>query len=278
DEPFGKPKYTVAECREQDRTYSAPLRIKATLLIKSTGEIKEQDIYFGEFPIMSPQGTFVISGTERVVVSQLVRSEGVYFTLDTDATSGRQLCQGKVIPSRGAWLEFETSNRDILSVKIDRKRKIPITSFLRAIGLGSNEQLLNAFADVDTNPDHAFIQATIDKDPAHSVEDGLLEVYKRVRPGDPPTLDNARSLMNNTFFNERRYDLGRVGRYKVNKRLGLTLGKALRTLDDGDIIAMVKMLIRLNNGEGRPDDIDHLGNRRVRAVGELIEKQFRVGL
>ncbi len=278
DEAFGKPKYTVAECREQDRTYSAPLRVKATLLIKSTGEIKEQDIYFGEFPMMTPQGTFIISGTERVVVSQLVRSEGVYFTLETDATSGRQLCQGKVIPSRGAWMEFETSNRDVMSVKIDRKRKIPISTFLRAIGIGDSAALKERFADIDTNPDHQYMASTIDKDPAKSVEDGLIEVYKRVRPGDPPTLDNARSLMANTFFSDRRYDLGRVGRYKVNKRLGLTLGKSVRTLDEEDIIAMVKMLIKLNNGEGRPDDIDHLGNRRVRAVGELIEKQFRVGL
>jgi len=278
DEPFGKPKYTVAECREQDRTYSAPLRIKSTLLIKETGEIKEQDIYFGEFPMMTEQGTFVISGTERVVVSQLVRSEGVYFTLDTDATSGRQLCQGKVIPSRGAWLEFETSNKDLLSVKIDRKRKIPITTFLRAVGIGDNQALRERFADVDTNPEHRYIDATIDKDPSKTTEDGLIEVYKRVRPGDPPTLENARSLMNNTFFNERRYDLGRVGRYKVNKRLGLGMVKQLRTLDEDDIVAMVKMLIRLNNGDGRGDDIDHLGNRRVRAVGELIEKQFRIGL
>ena len=244
DEAFGKPKYTVAECREQDRTYSAPLRVKATLLIKSTGEIKEQDIYFGEFPMMTPQGTFIISGTERVVVSQLVRSEGVYFTLETDATSGRQLCQGKVIPSRGAWMEFETSNRDVMSVKIDRKRKIPITTFLRAIGIGDSETLKARFEDVDTNPDHRYMASTIDKDPAHDVDGGLIEVYKRVRPGDPPTLDNARSLMANTFFSDRRYDLGRVGRYKVNKRLGLALGKSVRTLDEEDIIAMVKMIIK----------------------------------
>ncbi len=279
DEPFGKPKYTVAQCRDQDRTYSAPLRIKASLLIKSTGEVKEQDIYFGEFPIMTEQGTFIISGTERVVVSQLVRSEGVYFTQVQDPTTGRLLCFGKVIPSRGAWLEFETSNRDLLAVKIDRKRKIPITTFLRAVGIGTNQDVKERLADVDSEGDHHYIQSTIDKDNSpDSIEGGLIEVYKKVRPGDPPNHDNARLLMQNTFFNERRYDLGRVGRYKVNKRLALTRDKAILTLDVDDIVAMVKTMINLNNGIGRPDDIDHLGNRRVRAVGELIEKQFRIGL
>ncbi|MCL4508695.1 MAG: DNA-directed RNA polymerase subunit beta, partial [Chloroflexi bacterium] len=278
DEPFAKPKYTPEECRKQDRTYSAQLRVRARLLIKSTGDVKEQEVYFGEFPMMTPQGTFIIVGTERVVVSQLVRSEGAYFTLDTDQTTGRLLCQGKVIPSRGAWLEFETSNRDVLSVKIDRKRKIPVTTFLRAIGFGGTETIQNLFADVDAHPDHKYIAATLAKDTAADEAKGLEEVYRRMRPGESPTTDAARNLVLNTFFNERRYDLGRVGRYKLNKRLGFPLTKEVRTLDEQDIAGMIKVMIRLNNGEGRPDDIDHLGNRRVRAVGELIEKQFRIGL
>ncbi|MCL5947518.1 MAG: DNA-directed RNA polymerase subunit beta [Chloroflexi bacterium] len=276
DEPFSKPKYTVEECRKQDRTYVAQLKVKAHLLIKTTGDVKEQEIYFGEFPMMTPQGTFIIAGTERVVVSQLVRSEGAYFTLEQDSTSGRMLCQGKVIPSRGAWLEFETSNRDVLSVKIDRKRKIPVTTFLRAIGFGSDDEIKNLFLEHDR--DLRFINATLQKDAAKDEVTGLQEVYKHMRPGESPTPEAARNLVLNTFFNERRYDLGRVGRYKLNKRLHLPETKKLRTLDDQDIVGLIRLMIRLNNGEEHPDDIDHLGNRRVRAVGELIEKQFRVGL
>jgi len=275
---FDEPKYSEQECRERDMTYAAPLRVKTRLHIKQTGEIKEQDIFMGDFPLMTENGTFIINGAERVVVSQLVRSPGVYFTVEEDPSSGRPLCMGKLIPNRGAWLEFETSNRDVLSVKVDRKRKIPVTTLLRAIGFGSDDVLLELYQDVDTDPEHRYIPATIEKDVARSTEEALLEFYRRLRPGDPPNPENARNLLNSLFFNFRRYDLGRVGRYKLNRRLGLDIPMTERVLTPQDLTEIVKKMIQINNGQGRPDDIDHLGNRRVRAVGELIQNQFRVGL
>jgi DNA-directed RNA polymerase subunit beta len=277
DYSFGPPKYSEWECRERDMTYSVPLRVRTRLVAKETGEIKEQEIFMGDFPKMTDIGTFIINGAERVVVSQLVRSPGVYFTLETDATTGRQLCYAKLIPNRGAWLEFETSNRDVMSVKVDRKRKIPVTTLLRAIGYATDEQILDLFTDVDTG-EHRFITETIAKDPAKSTEDALLEFYRRLRPGDPPTVENARNLINALFFNFRRYDLGKVGRYKVNRRLGLEIPEVQRILTKEDLVKIVEMMVKLNNGVGHPDDIDHLGNRRVRAVGELIQNAFRVGL
>src|SRR5579884_1916592 len=228
---FGEPKLSEEECRDRDSTFAAPLRVRMRLTIKSgeaAGEIKEQEIFMGDFPMMTPNGTFIINGAERVVVSQLVRSPGVYFTLEEDPASGRLLCMGKLIPSRGAWLEFETSNKDVLFTKVDRKRKIPITTLLRAVaavypgsplGRGTDEELLALYADTDKHPEHRYIQATIERDPAHSAEEALLEFYRRLRPGDPPNPDNARTLLQSLFFNFRRYDLGRVGRYKLNKRL-----------------------------------------------------------
>ena len=287
---FGEPKYSEMECRERDMTYSAPLRVNVELLIKETGEVKEQELFMGDFPLMTAQGTFVINGAERVVVSQLVRSPGAYFTVETDPTSGRDLCFAKLIPNRGAWLEFESSNKDILSVKVDRKRKIPITTLLRAVDtdpeiddetkLGTDERILAMFEDADTG-DRRYIQKTLERDglPAElrHKRGAITEFYKRLRPGDPPTLDNARSLLTSLFFNARRYDLGRVGRYKLNKRLSLPAND-IRVLTPDDLVAIVKEMIRLNNGLGRGDDIDHLGNRRVRAVGELIQNQFRIGL
>ena len=284
---FGEPKYNQAECSERDMTYSAPLKVWVQLLVKETGEVKEQELFMGDFPLMTERGTFIINGAERVVVAQLVRSPGCYFTLQSDATSGRELCYAKLIPSRGAWLEFETSNKNILSVKVDRKRKIPITTLLRAIDeddrlkdeeLGTDERLLAAFATVDTHPDHQYIQSTLNKEPSKGKNEALLEFYRRLRPGDPPTLENARKLVESLFFNPRRYDLGRVGRYKVNKRLSLKVDESNRTLTPGDLMAIVREMIQLNNRKSRPDDIDHLGNRRVRAVGELIQNQFRIGL
>jgi DNA-directed RNA polymerase subunit beta len=285
---FGEPKYCEAECRERDMTYAAPLRVNAQLVVKETGEVKEQEIFMGDFPLMTDKGTFIVNGAERVVVSQLVRSPGVYFTLERDATSGRDLCYAKLIPNRGAWLEFETSNKNIVSVKVDRKRKIPITTLLRAIDedaeikdeqqLGSNERILALFKAVDTNPDHRYIQATLEREPSQNKEEALLEFYRRLRPGDPPTLDNARSLLTTLFFNPRRYDLGKVGRYKLNRRLGYKKAPDTHILVPQDLIAIVREIIRLNNGQGQPDDIDHLGNRRVRTVGELIQNQFRIGL
>jgi DNA-directed RNA polymerase subunit beta len=285
---FGEPKYPQEECRERDATYSAPLKVWVQLLVKETGEVKEQELFMGDFPLMTEKGTFIINGAERVVVAQLVRSPGCYFTLEQDMTSGRNLCHAKLIPSRGAWLEFETSNKDVVSVKVDRKRKIPITTLLRAIDsdpkitdeeqLGTDERVLALFAKADSNPDRHYIQSTIDKEPTKNKQEALLEFYRRLRPGDPPTKENARGLISSLFFNPRRYDLGRVGRYKVNGRLDVNVEEATRTLTPKDLFAIVREMIQLNNGQSREDDIDHLGNRRVRAVGELIQNQFRIGL
>ncbi|HEY8694056.1 MAG TPA: DNA-directed RNA polymerase subunit beta [Chloroflexota bacterium] len=277
DEPFGKPKYTEQECREKDITYSAPLRVRASLRNKQTGEIKDQDIFMGDFPLMTVQGTFIVNGVERVVVSQLVRSPGIYFTAEYDAGTDRKLFMGKLIPNRGAWLEFETSNKNVLTVKIDRKRKIPVTTLLRAIGYGSNEEIAELFKDV-IDPQRDFVQETLDRDATKTLEEGLIEMYKKLRPGDPPTLENARSLINSLFFNPRRYDLGRVGRYKLNRKLELDATKDVTILEKTDLVKIVERMIILNTSQVDPDDIDHLGNRRVRAVGELIQNQFRVGL
>ncbi|HXT37305.1 MAG TPA: DNA-directed RNA polymerase subunit beta [Chloroflexota bacterium] len=282
DEPFGKPKYTAAQCRDLDLTYAAPLNVRATLHVRETGEIIEKTIFMGDFPLMTPQGTFIINGSERVVVSQLVRSPGVYFTRDIDPSSGRPLYMAKVIPNRGAWLEFETSNKNLLTVKVDRKRKIPVTTLLRAIGYGAELETL--FEEVDVSPDRHYIKDTLSKDSTTTEEGALIEMYKKLRPGDPPTRDNAASLIQQLFFNPRRYDLGRVGRYKLNKRLGESMDNNQRTLTKEDLALIVRRLIELNNsvdsptGPVRPDDIDHLGNRRVRAVGELLQNQFRIGL
>jgi DNA-directed RNA polymerase subunit beta len=281
DYEFGEPRYSEIECRERDMTYAVPLRVKVELLIKETGEIKESEIFMGDFPMMTDDGTFVINGAERVVVSQLVRSPGVYFTPVKDPSTGRDLFTAKLIPNRGAWLEFETHNRDVLSVKVDRKRKIPVTILLRAIGYGTDGELFDLFADVDTNPEHRYLQATIDREPTKNQGDALIELYKRLRPGDPPTPENARNLLDTLLFNPRRYDLAKVGRYKLDKSLGHKVEPdepRPRVLTKEDLVQIVKKMIRLNNGDGEGDDIDHLGNRRIRAVGELIQNQFRIGL
>ncbi|MGI8967668.1 MAG: DNA-directed RNA polymerase subunit beta [Chloroflexota bacterium] len=284
DEPFGRPKYTEADCRMRDTTYSAPLTVKARLVKKVTaegeplGEITEQEVFMGDFPLMTHQGTFIINGAERVVVSQLVRSPGAYFTVEEDISTGRQLWGAKLIPNRGAWLEFETSTRDVLTVKVDRKRKIPVTTLLRAVGFGTDEQLEELFRDVDTDPEHHYLASTLERDPTHTQEEGLVEMYKKLRPGDPPTLENARSLINSLFFNDRRYSLNRVGRYKLNKRLGIKEETGTQILTKEDLGRIVHEMIRSNVGHGHRDDIDHLGNRRVRAVGELLQNQFRIGL
>jgi len=277
DHTYGVAKYDEFECRERDMTFAAPLRVKTRLIAKETGEIKEQEIFMGDFPMMTETGTFVINGAERVVVSQLVRSPGVYFTLEDDPTTGRELCYAKLIPNRGAWLEFETSNKDILSVKVDRKRKIPVTTLLRAIGYETDDEILNLFTEVDTG-ERRYIQETLQRDPSKNQNEALLEFYRRLRPGDPPTIDNARNLLNSLFFNFRRYDLGKVGRYKLNKRLDIHVPITQRVLTNDDLVQIMATMVKLNNGQGRPDDIDHLGNRRVRAVGELIQSAFRVGL
>ncbi|MDP2936018.1 MAG: DNA-directed RNA polymerase subunit beta [Dehalococcoidia bacterium] len=280
DYRFGDPKYSERECRTRDLSFAAPLWVKVQLLIKETGEIPEQEIFLGDFPLMTSNATFIINGAERVVVSQLVRSPGVYFTVEEDAGSGRDLCSGKLIPNRGAWLEFETSNKDVVSVKVDRKRKLPITTLLRASGLGSDEEILNAFRELEESSNSHYISTTIEKEPSNikTVNSAKLDFYKRLRPGDPPTMDNARTFLDSLFFNPRRYDLGRVGRYKLNKRLGLQVSLTHRVLTLDDLTAIVRQIILINTGNGHADDIDHLGNRRVRSVGELIQNQFRIGL
>ena len=279
DHEIRAPKFTERECRQREITYSAPLYVTVQLVIKATGEVKEQVLFFGDVPMMTPNGTFVINGAERVVVSQLVRSPGAYFTSDSDPTSGRALCSAKLIPYRGAWVELETSNRDLLSVKVDRKRKAPISTFLRALGWETDDEIRALFKDVDTDQDRQFIESTLARDSAVTTQDeALLEFYRRLRPGEPPSIENARSLIDGLFFNERKYDLGRVGRYKLNRRLGIQVPLETKTLTKDDIIEMIARMIRINNGEIQPDDIDHLGNRRVRAVGELIQNQLRVGL
>ncbi len=290
-DPFGKAKYSEDECRDRDATYAAPLHVNVRLTNKETGEIIEKEIFMGDFPLMTEQGTFIINGTERVVVSQLMRSPGVYFTADEDAITGSKLFAAKLIPDRGSWLEFETSNKNLLTVKIDRKRKLPVTTLLRAIASLAKEQwygeqldlttdqgLLDAFLDVDTDPNVRYIQVTLDRDPIKREDEALLELYKKIRPGDPATIDNARSLVRNMFFNARRYDLGSVGRYTLNRKLDLSIPQGRRTLTLDDLVNIIRRLIQLNNGHGHEDDIDHLGNRRVRRVGELIQTRLRVGL
>jgi DNA-directed RNA polymerase subunit beta len=289
DYDFGTPKYDEEECRQRDMTFSAPLRINTRLHIKTgenAGEIKEAEVFMGDFAMMTPEGTFIVNGTERVVVSQLVRSPGVYFTASEDRTTGRLLYGAKLIPNRGAWLEIETSSKDILTVKIDRKRKVPVTTLVRALGYASNDDIKAFFADVDSDPEHQYIAATLEKDPSASVEEALIELYRKIRPGDPPTVENARNLLTSLFFNARRFDLSKVGRFKLDKNLGISedeareraLDKERRVLDNQDFISIIRKLIQLNNGIGEADDIDHLGNRRVRAVGELLQNQFRMGL
>jgi DNA-directed RNA polymerase subunit beta len=283
---FGEPKYPEDECRERDITFAAPLWVNVKLVNRDTGEISEQEVFMGDFPLMTDAATFIINGSERVVVSQLIRSPGVYFTVEEDRSTGRELAGAKLIPSRGAWLEFETSRRDIISVKVDRKRKLPVTILLRAVGFGTDEEIRALFTDVDTDVDHPFIESTLERDTtsnpttdtAKGVDDALLEFYKKLRPGDPPTLDNAKSFVQNLFFTPRRYDLGRVGRYKLNRRLSLDTPLETRTLTQDDLVAVIKRIININNGPARPDDIDHLGNRRVKTVGELIQNQLRIGL
>jgi DNA-directed RNA polymerase subunit beta len=279
DFSFEDPKLTAEESRDKNLTYKALLKVRAVLTNRVTGEIKENDVYLGEFPMMTKNGTFIINGVERVVVSQIVRSYGVLFT--GESTPDRQLFGAKLIPSRGAWLEFETSSRDVISVKIDRKRRIPVSTLLRSLGYGSTEEIRQLFADVDTNPDHQYMEATLDKDPAENTVEGYVEVYKRIRPGDLATPENAQAFIEAIFYSPKRYDLGKVGRYKLNKRLKLDVENAPenRVMRPSDIVEIIKEIIILNNTKGSlPDDIDDLQNRRVRAVGELVQSRVRVGM
>ena len=276
DHRFGAPKYTVDECKEKDVSYQAPLYVEIRYINRETGEIKEQEVFMGDFPLMTNRGTFIINGTERVVVSQLVRSPGVYFGSERDKASDKTLYNAKVIPSRGAWLEFETDKRDILSVRIDRKRKQPATLLVRALGLAETREEI-----IDLLGSDEMVLRTLDRDPATTKEESLIELYKRFRPGEPPTIDSARTLLEGLFFNPQRYDLAKVGRYKINKKLGFDQEESTcSTLTEEDITKTMQYIIGLHAGaEGvKVDDIDHFGNRRIRTVGELIQNQFRIGL
>ena len=279
---FRPPKYSPQECKEREITFSQPLYVKTRLVMKETGEIKEQEIFMGDFPMMTDNGTFIINGAERVVVSQLVRSPGIYFVSERSPSSNRGLCMAKLIPSRGAWLEFETSNKDVLSVKVDRKRKVSASTFLRALGVAYDDQITALVDDIDVDETHRYMQATLRSDPAgdsagvsfredelRSLWDWLhvgeefdkeaaqriaaaqVEFYRRLRPGEPPSLENSRNLINNLFFEARRYDLGRVGRYKFNRRLGMPEDVSTMTLSRDDIIAVIRMMIIINQGKAR---------------------------
>lgn len=282
---FDEPKFDEVTSREKQVTYEAPLRVKARLLNKRTGDSKTQEVYLGDLPLMTPRGTFIINGVERTVVSQLIRSAGVFFT--SEWSRGRRLYGAKLIPNRGAWLEFETDASGVIWVKIDRKRKVAVTSLLRVFGCSSTEEIKGLFTNVDVRPDFKYMDATLAKDAAKNTDDGFIEVYKRIRPGDLATVDNARSLIEAMFFNFDRYDLGDVGRYKFLQKFGRPAAEITRAeiesreariLHKEDLVLIIRELIRLNVSQDQPDDIDHLGNRRVRAVGELTKNRFRVGL
>lgn len=278
DHYLDAPKYSETVARERNATYEASLRSAVRLVNKKTGEVKEQEVYLGEFPIQTGRGTFIVNGVERVVVSQLIRSPGVFFT--EASAKGRGWYGAKVIPNRGAWLELETAPDGAIYVKIDRKRKVAVTALLRAMGVESDSDIMKLGKDVDTDPNLQYIKATLLKDASHNQAEGLKEVYKRLRPGDLATADNARQMIHDMFFRFDRYDFGRVGRHRMNQRLNLTVSEKPedRTFRVEDLVAVVREVIRLNVSQEPADDIDHLGNRRVRTVGELIQNKFRVGL
>ena len=296
---YEDPKNTIEECLERDLTYASPLYVSVLLKGKDVPEPIKQELFMGDFPEMTPKGTFIINGTERVVVNQLIRSPGVYFERELDRATGRYLSTAKMIPDRGAWMELETRKHDYIIIKFNRRRTTPITVFLRALAevddgmgkenspikTGSDEELIELFKDVDNNPDRLFIPSSINQEPDWDLSDGktvaqaaLIEFFKRLRPGDPPTLENAKDFLEEQLFDQRRYDLERVGRYKLNQKLDQEIPISHRTITKSDIILIVKRMIRINNGVERGDDIDHLGNRRVKTVGELITNKLRVGL
>ncbi|MDH2427092.1 DNA-directed RNA polymerase subunit beta [Sphaerisporangium sp. TRM90804] len=282
DHRFEPPKYSVDECKDKDMTYSAPMFVTAEFINNTTGEIKSQTVFMGDFPLMTSKGTFIINGTERVVVSQLVRSPGVYFDRSVDKTSDKDLYGCKVIPSRGAWLEFEIDKRDSVGVRIDRKRKQAVTVLLKALGWTS-DKILERFGQYES------MRATLEKDHTSGQDDALLDIYRKLRPGEPPTKESAQTLLENLYFNSKRYDLAKVGRYKINKKLGVDAEINQGTLTEEDIVGTIEYIVRLHAGEVampgangeivvETDDIDHFGNRRLRTVGELIQNQVRLGL
>src|SRR5690554_2455177 len=265
--------YEIDECRDRDATYSAPLQVKVRLINKETGEVKEQEVFMGDFPLMTDRGTFIINGAERVVVNQLIRSSGVYF--DEERTKdGRRLISANLIPNRGAWIEFEYDKKRIISVRVDRTRKMPSTVLFRALGYSSDANLLELFGE------HEIIQDTIERDNTDTTDEALIEIYKRLRPGEPPTVESANNLINSLFFDPKRYDMAAVGRYKLNKKLELDVDPEKRCLDKKDIVQTVSYMLKIidNHPEAQIDDIDHLGNRRLKTVGELLQNQFRIGL
>ena len=281
DHKLEAPKISSRIAQEKDLTYSSALTIEATLINKKTGKEVTQEVFLGEVPQMTTRGTFVISGIERAVINQIVRSPGVYFSGNIDASSGRMLHTSEVRPQHGSWLEFEVARNDVIAARIDRRRKITATTLLRAIGIESDAELLRIFKDVDKDPQHQYIKSTIEKDPTKSQEEALLEIYRKMRPGEPVLIDNAETLFESMFFNARRYSLGKVGRFKINKRLDTDVenDKANWVLTRQDFVATLKYLISLQNGEGTIDDIDNLANRRLKRVGELVAKNaFRIGL
>ena len=281
DHRFEPPKYTIAECKERDITYAAPLFLTAEFTNNITGEIKSQTVFMGDFPLMTPRGTFVINGTERVVVSQIVRSPGVYFERTIEKTSDKDIYTAKIIPSRGAWLEFEVDKKDMVGVRIDRKRKQSVTIFLKALGW-SSAQILEQFGDFES------IKLTLEKDNVETQDEALLDIYRKLRPGEPPTKEAAQNLIENLYFNAKRYDLAKVGRFKINKKLGMELDLSRGLLTIEDIVGTIRYLVALHRGDAlmeygkevrvETDDIDHFGNRRLRTVGELIQNQVRTGL
>ncbi|MRR29908.1 DNA-directed RNA polymerase subunit beta, partial [bacterium] len=296
---FSDPKHSIDECIERDLTYSSPLYVSVLLAGPEIAEPVKSDIFLGDFPEMTDKGTFIINGSERVVVSQLIRSPGVYFEAPVDRTTGHRLAMAKLIPDRGAWMEFETRKNDYLILKFNRKRTVPITIFLRALaaiddGLldspikeGSDEELIALFQDVDNNPDRQLIASTLRQEPVWDLSNGqtiaeaaLLEFFKRMRPGDPATLENARQFLEEQLFDQRHYDLERVGRYKLNQKLDLTdrIPMTHRTVSRWDVVYLLRRMILINNEKEDKDDIDHLGNRRVKTVGELIQNKLRIGL
>jgi DNA-directed RNA polymerase subunit beta len=298
---FGEPKHSIEECVERDLTYSTPLMVSVLLIDNERNEMKKENIFLGDFPEMTEKGTFIINGTERVVVSQLIRSPGVYFEAPLDRSTGRPLAMAKLIPDRGAWMEFETRKSDYLTLRFNRKRTVPVTIFLRALAavndgadpensplkLGTDEELYNLFGSVDNNPDRMFIASTLSQEPEWDISHGqslaelaLLEFFRRMRPGDPATLENARDFLEEQLFDQRHYDLERVGRYKLNQKLELDeiIPRSHRTVSKWDIVRLVRRMIMINNGTTSADDIDHLGNRRAKTVGELIQNKLRVGL
>jgi DNA-directed RNA polymerase subunit beta len=294
---FGEPKHSIEECVERDLTYASPMYVSVLLAGPDVPEPIKQDIFLGDFPEMTDKGTFIINGTERVVVSQLIRSPGVYFEAPVDRSTGRPLAMAKLIPDRGAWMEFETRKSDYIILKFNRKRTVPITVFIRALAVvndgngespiqtGSDEEILALFQDVDNNPERMFIASTLRQEPEWDLSGGLsiaeaslIEFFRKMRPGDPATIENAREFLEEQLFDQRHYDLERVGRYKLNQKLDLTVPIPHRNVTKADIIRLVRRMIQINNGVEKPDDIDHLGNRRVKTVGELIQNKLRIGL